>query len=90
MSSFLMIFVKMESTLFVPENLSFSEYLRCLNFPLQTFWPPKTKQVKESNLFWDKAPIKSGKFKHLKFSENVNFEGTSIVDSILVRKLSQS
>ena len=42
---------KMESTLFVPENLSFSEYLRCLNFPLWTFWPAKTKQVKKSDLF---------------------------------------
>ena len=26
----------------------------------------------------------SGKFKHLKYSENVNFEGTSSVDSILI------
>ena len=42
---------KMESTLFVPENLSFSENLRCLNFPLWAFWPAKTKQVKESDLF---------------------------------------
>ena len=42
---------KIESTLFVPENLSFSENLRCLNFPLWTFWPAKTKQVKESDLF---------------------------------------
>ena len=42
---------KIESILFVPENLTFSEYLRCLNFPLWTFWPAKTKQVKESDLF---------------------------------------
>ena len=42
---------KMDSTLFVPAKLTFSEYLRCLNFPLWTFWPAKTKQVKESNLF---------------------------------------
>ena len=42
---------KIESILFVPENLSFSENLRCLNFPLWTFWPAKTKQVKESDLF---------------------------------------
>ena len=41
------------------------------------------KQVKESNLFWDNAPTKSGKFKHLKYYENVNFAGTNSVDSIL-------
>ena len=29
------------------------------------------------------ASTRSGKFKHLKFSENVNFEGTSSVDSFL-------
>ena len=75
---------KMESTLLVPEKLTFSENLRCLNFPLWTFWPAKTKKVKESNLFWDKAPTRSGKFKHLKFSKNVNFAGTNSVDSILV------
>ena len=70
---------KMESTLFVPENLSFSEYLRCLNFPLWKFWPAKTKQVKESNLFWDKAPTRSGRYKHLKFSENDKFSGTIVL-----------
>ena len=73
----------MESTLFVPENLSFSEYLRCLNFPLWTFWPAKTKQVSEGHLFCDMAPTRSGIFKHLKLSENVNFAGTNSVDSIL-------
>ena len=76
---------KIRSKLFVPENLSFSEYLRCLNFPLWTFWPAKTKQVKESDLFWDKAPTRSGRFKHLKFSENDKFSGTNSVDSILIR-----
>ena len=70
---------KMESALFVPAKLTFSEYLRCLNFPLWTFWTAKTKQVKESNLFWDKAHTRSGKFKHLKFSENINFAGTNSV-----------
>ena len=30
------------------------------------------------------APNRSSKFKHLKFSENFNFVGTNIVDSILV------
>ena len=74
---------KIESILFVPENLTFSEYLECLNFLLWTFLPAKTKQVKESDLFWDKAPTRSGKFKHLKFSENVKFSETNSVDSIL-------
>ena len=74
----------METTLLVSSKLTFSEYLRCLNFPLWTFWPAKTKQVKESDLFWDKAPTRSGRFKHLKFSENDKFSGTNSVDSILV------
>ena len=73
----------MGSTLFVPTKLTFSEYLRCLNFPLWTFWLAKTKQGKESNLFRDKVPTRSGKFKHLKFSENVHFAGANSVDSIL-------
>ena len=75
---------KMESTLFVPSKLTFSEYLRCLNFLLWILWPAITKQVEESDLFWDTAPTSSAKFKHLKFSENVNFEGTNSFDSILV------
>ena len=73
----------MEWTLFVHAKLTFSEYLRCLNFLLWTLWPAKTKQVLESNLFLDTAPTRSGKFKHLKFSENVNFARTNNVDSIL-------
>ena len=36
---------KMDSKLFVPAKLTFSEYLRCLNFPLWILWPAKTKQV---------------------------------------------
>ena len=36
---------KIESTLFVSTNLSFSKYLRCLKFPLWILWPAKTKQV---------------------------------------------
>ena len=74
---------KMELTLFVPAKLTFSEYLRCLNFPLWTLWPAKTKQVSEGHLFWDMVPTRSGIFRHLKFSENVNFAGTNSVDSIL-------
>ena len=36
---------KIDSKLFVPAKLAFSEYLRCLNFPLWILWPAKTKQV---------------------------------------------
>ena len=36
---------KMDSELFVPTKLTFSEYSRCLNFLLQILWPAKTKQV---------------------------------------------
>ena len=34
-------------------------------------------------LFWDNAPTSSAKFKHNKYSENVNFEVTGNVVSIL-------
>ena len=81
--SILTLVAEMESTLFVPTKLTFSEYLRCLNFLLLTLWPAKTEQVQESDLFRDTAPTRSGKFKHFKFSENVNFAGTNSVDSIL-------
>ena len=72
---------EMKLTSFVPSKLTFSEYLRCLNFPLWILWPAIAKQVKESDL--STAPTSSGKFKHLRFSENVNFEGTNSADSIL-------
>ena len=74
----------MGSTLVLSAKLIFSEYLRCLNFPLWILWPAITKEADESNLFWDTAPTSCAKFKHLKFSENVNVEGTNNVDSILV------
>ena len=73
----------MDSKLFVPEKLTFSEYLRCLNFPLWILWPAKTKQILESNLFSVSAPTRSKKFKHLKFYENVNFVETNGVDFII-------
>ena len=75
----------MDSKLFVPAKLTFSEYLRCLNFPLCILLPVKTKKCEESNLFCDTTPTKKGKFKHLKFSENDKFVETNSVDSILVR-----
>ena len=77
------IILKIDLILFVPVKLTFSKYLRCLNFPLWILWPAKTEKVLESNLFCDTAPTKSGKFKHLKLSENVSFVETNSVDSIL-------
>ena len=74
---------KMESTLFVPVNLSFSENLRCLKMPLlvgaisQKRWPSETCFV------FAGQNVNSGKFKHLKYSENVKFTGTNYIDSIL-------
>ena len=35
----------METTLFVPSKLTFTEYSRSLNFPLWILWPAITKQV---------------------------------------------
>ena len=73
----------MESTLFVPVNLSFSENLRCLKMPLlvgaisQKRWPSETCFV------FAGQNVNSGKFKHLKYSENVKFSGTNNIDSIL-------
>ena len=74
---------KMESTVFVPVNLSFSENLRCLKMPLlvgaisQKRWPSETCFV------FAGQNVNSGKFKHLKYSENVKFTGTNYIDSIL-------
>ena len=75
---------KVESTLFVPAKLTFSEYLRCLNFPLWILWPAITKQVEKDNLFRDTVPTSSTKFKHFRYSENVSFAGTNDFESILV------
>ena len=41
----------MDSKLFVLAKLTFSEYLRCLNFPPWTLWPAITRQVEESDPF---------------------------------------
>ena len=82
--------IKMESTLFVPVNLSFSENLRCLKMPLlvgaisQKRWPSETCFV------FAGQNVNSGKFKHLKYSENVKFTGTNYIDSILVNSGSEN
>ena len=44
-----------------------------------------SKKIAPPNLFfYQSQSIYSGKFKHLKYSENNNFEGTNSFDSILV------
>ena len=53
-------------------------------FPAMDTLAYNTKQAKKSDLFWDTAPTRSAKFKHHKYSENVNFEETSNNVSILV------
>ena len=71
----------MESTLFVPTKLTFSENLRCLNLPLLVVRSPKRDH--SPKLVLSGQSIHSGKFKHLKYSENVKFTGTNYIDSIL-------
>ena len=74
----------MESTLFVCENLSFSKNLRCLNLPLLVGALSQKRSLSLTCFVFAGQNVHSGKFKHLKHSENVNFSGTNIVDSILV------
>ena len=93
---------KMESTLFVCENLSFSKNLRCLNLALtqaqksvtRHFWWLKKLCnffiLALSKNFWSFLEFvcwqhcsHTGKFKHLKFLENVKIIGTNNIDSIL-------
>ena len=74
----------MESTLFVPENLSFSENLRCLNLPLLVGALSQKRSLSLTCFVFAGQNVHSGKFKHLKYSENDKFSGTNSVDSILV------
>ena len=75
----------METTLLVLSKLTFSVYLWCLNLALlvgalsQKRFPQKRSYF--STWFFS---ILSGKFKHHKYLENVNFEGKSNVVSILI------
>ena len=77
----------MESTLFVPENLSFSENLRCLNLPLLVGALSQKRLLSLTCFVFAGQNVHSGKFKHLKFSENDKFSGTNSIDSILSSKL---
>ena len=75
---------KMESTLFVPEKLTFSENLRCLNLPLLVGALSQKRSLSLTCFVFAGQNVHSGKFKHLKYSENDKFSGTNSVDSILV------
>ena len=75
---------KMESTLFVPEILSFSENLRRLNLPLLVGALSQKRSLSLTCFVFAGKNLHSGKFKHLKYSENDKFSGTNSVDSILV------
>ena len=73
----------MESTLFVSEKLTFSENLRCLNLPLLVGALSQKRSLSLTRFVFAGQSVHSGKFKHLKYSENVNFPETNNVDSIL-------
>ena len=75
---------KIESILFVPENLTFSENLRCLNLPLLVGALSQKRSLSLTCFVFAGQNVHSGKFKHLKYSENDKFSGTNSVDSILV------
>ena len=73
----------MESTLFVLSKLTFSENLRYLNLALPVGVVSQKRSFSSTCFVLSGQSINSGKFKHLKYSENVNFEGKNSVDSIL-------
>ena len=73
----------MESTLFVPEKLTFSENLICLNLPLLVGALSQKRLLSLTCFVFAGQNIHSGKFKHIKYSENDKFSGTNSVDSIL-------
>ena len=74
----------MESALFFPSKLTFSENLRCLNLLLLVGVVSQNGSLSSTCFFIAGQSIHSRKFKHLKYSENVNFEGTNSVDSISI------
>ena len=73
----------MESTLFVSAKLTFSENLRCLNLPLLVGALSQKRSLSLTCFVFAGQNVHSGKFKHLKYSENDKFSGTNSVDSIL-------
>ena len=76
----------METILFVPAKLTFSENLRCLNLPLLVGVVSQKRSLSNTSFVFTGQIVHGGKFKHLKYSENFNFPGTNNVDSILVNQ----
>ena len=74
----------MESALFVPSKLTFSENLRCLNLPLLVGAVSQNRSLFSRCFVIAGQSIHRRKFKHLKYSENIIFAETNNVDSILV------
>ena len=79
----------MESTLFVPAKWTFSENLRCLNLPLLVGAVSQKRSLSLTCFVFAGQNVHSGKFKHLKFSENDKFSGTNSIDSILENYLNR-
>ena len=63
--------------------MTFSENLRSLNLPLPVDAVLQKRLLSETCFVFAGQSVHSGKFKHLKYSEHVNFAGTNNVDSIL-------
>ena len=74
----------MESTLFVPAKLTFSENVRCLNLLLLVGAVSQKRSLSSTFFVIASLSIHGRKFKHLEYSVNVNFEGTNSVFFILV------
>ena len=73
----------MESRLFVLEKLTFSENVRCLNLPLLVGALSQKRSLSLTCFVFACQNFHSGKFKHLKYSENVKFAGTNNFEYIL-------
>ena len=73
----------MESKLFVPEKLTISENLRCLNLPLLVGALSQKISLFLTFFVFTGKNAHSGKFKHLKYFENDKFVETNSVDLIL-------
>ena len=70
---------KMESTLFVPENLSFSEYLRCLNFRYGHFGQQKQNKLRRVISFEIRHPPGAADSNILNFLRMTSFQGQIVL-----------
>ena len=74
-----LLYTKIESILFVPENLTFSENLRCLNLPLLVGALSQKRSLSLTCFVFAGQNVHSGKFKHLKYSEMTSFQGQIVL-----------